>query len=172
MDTKLSQTERAAIMLMSDFFFDGMLSESDLECITRRLDEVPLTIREIEALLWDELFPVLVWNIHGAGFSHELLGFLEEYVCDWLDKRRSGFMTPFLKPVGFWLNYAAWGNWMDFYWKDVKARLIERRASLPDANERSILQLFQEERMNGHRYLEMNIEPLEILRSSVLPIIG
>lgn len=72
------QTRLSLWLAFSRFFLDTELSDSDFAEVARVIDESGVAVNEAEAILWNEVFPVLSANLNSlsgewAGWSSEWL---------------------------------------------------------------------------------------------------
>ena len=55
---------RAPVWLaLSNLFLDTELEQDSFECIASSLAASPYSIEEIEAILFDEVYPICIWNM-------------------------------------------------------------------------------------------------------------
>jgi hypothetical protein len=103
---------------LSNLFLDTNLEQVDLEYIALGLAASPYTIEEIEGILFDEVYPICIWNLRAvagnwAGFDGDAL---QEAILRRLDR-------PLKIP-----RYLHVGHWMiRDDWKKVKKIIHELR---------------------------------------------
>jgi hypothetical protein len=59
----LTPRERDCAYALSVIFLDTQLDEWRLHGTARQLVETGMIILDIETLLWDDFYPVLIWNV-------------------------------------------------------------------------------------------------------------
>lgn len=78
------QDRRPVWVALSDLFLDTELQEHDFAFIARVMAGSPYSLAEIECILYNEVYPVCIPNLHCVagvwdGFSDE---WLEESICE------------------------------------------------------------------------------------------
>jgi hypothetical protein len=63
---------------LSNLFLDNELQETDREFICNQLAQTSYTLSEIERILWNELYPILKYNL--ISVAGEWAGFDEEWL--------------------------------------------------------------------------------------------
>jgi len=122
MGSHLTPPERACALSLSDLFLDAGLQDWQLQAVAEELAELPLQLEEIEAFLWKEVFPVLIWNL--VAHVGQWGGFTEEEVCDPIDARRANRFFAFLAPITSRIQSVLWSGMIVPRWEDVKQRLV------------------------------------------------
>jgi hypothetical protein len=84
------ENRRPVWRALSDLFLDTELQNSHLSYIARTLAESPYTLAEIETILFREVYPVCIPNMHcvageWSGFNYEWLEetILKHTKCSW-----------------------------------------------------------------------------------------
>jgi hypothetical protein len=86
-DIKLSAHERTCCIVISDIFLDIELQELHFNYMARELHCSPLTLEHVDALFWNDLYLVLIYNL--LNVAGEWAGFMEEEICQWIEERRA-----------------------------------------------------------------------------------
>ena len=101
-------TNRCSVWVaLSDLFLDTELQPSNHENIATILAESPYTSEEIEDILYDEVYPICIWNLRSvAGEWAGIDG-------DWLQSailKRSGSLwrAPRFLQMGHWMIRSDW----------------------------------------------------------------
>jgi hypothetical protein len=55
--------------------------------MARELHCSPLTLEHVDALFWNDLYLVLIYNL--LNVAGEWAGFMEEEICQWIEERRA-----------------------------------------------------------------------------------
>lgn len=106
---------------LSEFFLDTELDEKDYDRISSVLAASDYSIRQIEEILFFEVYPACKWNMcsiagEWAGFHPE---WIEENIGRRKDKRRRFRLSPF-------------SRWMySRHWKAVAKAIGKKRANEP-----------------------------------------
>lgn len=92
---------------LSELFLDTELDELDRTRIAEVLSRSGYARAEIEAILYDEVYPILIWNLRSAagvwdGFDQ---AWLEERI---LARRRRRFRWPRALRTGHWMIADEW----------------------------------------------------------------
>ena len=94
---------------LSELFLDTELQLDDLQRLGSSLAASPYTLEEIEAILYDEVYPVCIWNLRcvageWAGFNGDAL---QEAI---LNNQRSFIRIPRWLQTGRWMVRGPWKN--------------------------------------------------------------
>jgi hypothetical protein len=103
---------------LSQLFLDTELEPADFQRLGRTLASSPYTPREIEEILFAEVYPICIWNLLSVA------GVWEGFDVDWLQeailkKQRSWFKIPPCLHCGRWIIREPW--------KKIQAVFRERR---------------------------------------------
>lgn len=106
---------------LSELFLDTELQPEELERIGRTLATSPYSIEELDAILFDEVYPVCIWNLRTV--AGEWAGFDSE-----------SLHTAILNHLRAWVRIPRWlqtGHWMIREpWTKVKDNFMRNRSDL------------------------------------------
>ena len=113
------ENRRPVWRALSDLFLDTELQDNDLSYIARTLAESPYTLAEIETILFCELYPVCIPNMHcvageWSGFNYE---WLEETILK--HTKRSWSLSRVFQPFR-WMIRDDWNRVKDLYVKHLE----------------------------------------------------
>jgi hypothetical protein len=116
-------SRRPVWVALSELFLDMELEAADLQRVGRTLAACPYTLKELEDILFGEVYPVCIWNLRtldGGNFVGFDADLLEEAI---LKHERSRFKIP------TWLQCDL-GS-VRKPWKEIQAVVHERRNENP-----------------------------------------
>jgi hypothetical protein len=100
--------------VLSFLFLDTELESNNFEEIVTALAQSPYSIKEIEDILFDEVYPICIWNLRS------LAGVWAGFDIDWLEsailnRAESTFKLPRWMQMGHWMIRQPWQKVIELY---------------------------------------------------------
>ena len=113
----LTRTQGACALILSELFPNGDLPSWYRNAIARDLDRQSCTIAEMETLLWNDVYPALIWNLlyypgQSGGFEEDQV----RHAMEWWRVRNNGWVG-YLKLCLMWVP---WSRVIGEAWEDVR----------------------------------------------------